>query len=86
MFAQKLRVEIEVNGEKKACPLDWLDSFAMRNFTRSAEFDDTLPIAEGRMEAGSNVSQQRLAQALEEWFNGRGMGQGKTVRVQISAA
>jgi hypothetical protein len=86
MFAQKLRVEVEVNGEKKPCPLEWLDSFAMRNFTRSAEFDDTLPIAEGRMEAGLNVSQQRLAQALEEWFNGRGMGQGKTVKVQVSAA
>ena len=83
MFAQKLIVEIEVGGEKKPCPLDWLDSFAMRNFTRAAEFDDTLPTGEGRLEAGSKIDIKRLAQALEEWFNGRGMGQGKTVRVTV---
>ncbi|HXW18456.1 MAG TPA: hypothetical protein VEJ39_09135 [Candidatus Acidoferrales bacterium] len=85
MFAQKLQVEIELDGEKKPCPLEWLDSFAMRNFTRSAEFDDTLPTGAGHLEAGLNIDPKRLAAALEEWFNGRGMGHGKTVRVEVSA-
>jgi len=55
VYAQKLRVEIVMNGERRPCPLDWLDSFCMRNFTGQAEFDDTLPIAEGLLEAGFRV-------------------------------
>ena len=83
MFARKFQVEIIVDGEKRPCPLEWLDSFAMRNFTRSAEFDDTLPAGDGRLETGLRVDPNRLCQALDEWFNARGMGKGKRVQVQI---
>ena len=50
MFARKIRVDYEENGQLLPCPLKWLDSFSMRNFTNATVFDDTLPIADGRME------------------------------------
>ena len=64
-------------------PLDWLDSFCMRNFTGSGEFDDTLPLDDGRLEAGLNVQPARLATAMGEWFTKRGKGNGKPVRVKL---
>jgi hypothetical protein len=86
MFAQKLQVDVRVGGEKMPAPLDWLDGFCMRNFTGSAEFDDTLPTGEGRLEAGLNVDRDRLAAALGEWLTKRGKGNGKPVSVEIAAA
>jgi hypothetical protein len=68
MFARKIRVEYEANGHKLPCPLKWLDSFSMRNFTNSSVFDDTLPLADGRMEIGSSVPLDRLKDAMEDWF------------------
>jgi len=56
MFARKISVEYEQNGERKPCPLKWLDSFSMRNFTNATVFDDTLPVADGRMEIGTSVA------------------------------
>jgi hypothetical protein len=85
MYAQKLIVEIIANGERRPCPLDWLDSFCMRNFTGQAEFDDTLPTGEGVIEAGLRVSPERLAAAMGEWLTQRGKGDGRTVRVEISS-
>ena len=35
MFARRIRVEYEENGRRVACPLKWLDSFSMRNFTNA---------------------------------------------------
>ena len=64
-------------------PLEWLDSFCMRNFTGSGEFDDTLPVGEGRLEAGLGVNRERLAAAMGEWFTRRGKGEGKPIRVEI---
>lgn len=55
----------------------------MRNFTGSAEFDDTLPTGEGRLEVGLRVEPARLAQAMGEWLTKRGKGNGKPVRVEI---
>ncbi len=83
MFARKLHVEIIDDGKARPCPLEWLDSFAMRNFTGSAEFDDTLPIADGEMEAGLKVEPARLAQALEDFLNKRGKGGGRRLEVKI---
>jgi len=85
MYARKLRVEIVVNGERKACPLEWLDAFCMRNFTGSAEFDDTLPIAEGEIEASLRVDPSHFARAFEEWLTKRGKGNGQPVSVEIRA-
>lgn len=86
MFAQKLQVDVLVGGQKKPAPLDWLDSFCMRNFTGSAEFDDTLPLGEGKVEAGLDVDPGRLAAAMGEWLTKRGKGNGKPVTVNITTA
>ena len=84
MYARKLKVEVVVDGERRPCPLEWLDAFCMRNFTGAAEFDDTLPTAEGAMEASLRVDPQRLAAAMSEWLTKRGKGNGKPVQVEIS--
>ncbi len=68
MFARKIAVEYEQQGARYACPLKWLDSFAMRNFTNDPIFDDTLPVADGVMEVGARVPLSRLKEALEDWF------------------
>jgi hypothetical protein len=72
MFARKIRVEYEANGHKLPCPLKWLDSFSMRSFTNSSVFDDTLPLADGRMEIGSSVPLDHLKDAMEDWFRRKG--------------
>jgi hypothetical protein len=86
MYARKLRVETVIEGERRAAPLDWLDNFCMRNFTGSAEFDDTLPTGEGQLEAGLRVDPSRLARAMSEWFTKRGKGGGKPVKIEIREA
>jgi hypothetical protein len=68
MFARKIRVEYEANGTRLPCPLKWLDSFSMRNFTNASIFDDTLPVADGHMEIGSSVPLDQLKDAMEDWF------------------
>jgi len=68
MFARKIRVEYEENGQRLACPLKWLDSFSMRNFTNASVFDNTLPVADGAMEIGTNVPISDLKDAMEDWF------------------
>jgi hypothetical protein len=70
MFARKIRVDYEGPEQKetKACPLKWLDNFAMRNFTNATVFDDTLPLGDGRMEIGSTVPLEQLREAMEDWF------------------
>jgi hypothetical protein len=55
----------------------------MRNFTGSAEFDDTLPVGEGKLEVGLTVDLARLAQAMSEWFTKRGKGNGQPVRIEF---
>jgi hypothetical protein len=55
----------------------------MRNFTRAAEFDDTLPLTDGHMEASYRVQPDRLAAALGDWFTQRGKGQGQPVTILI---
>jgi len=68
MFARKVRVEFDEEGKLQPCPLKWLDSFSMRNFTNATVFDDTLPIADGQMEIGTNVPLDQLREAMEDWF------------------
>jgi len=83
MFARKLQADIIIDSARRPAPLDWLDSFCMRNFTGSAEFDDTLPTGEGRLEAGLRVDPARLAAAMSDWFTKRGKGNGKKVVLEI---
>jgi hypothetical protein len=72
MFARKLRVEYVEQGERKPCPLKWLDSFAMRNFTNDPVFDDTLPVGDGLLEAGVRVPLDRLQADMTDWFRRKG--------------
>jgi hypothetical protein len=68
VFARRIRVEYEQNGRRLPCPLKWLDSFAMRNFTNASVFDNTLPVADGVMEIGTRVPVEELKAAMEDWF------------------
>jgi hypothetical protein len=68
MFARRIRVEYEENGRRHACPMKWLDSFSMRNFTNASLFDNTLPVADGVMEIGTKVPVSELKAAMEDWF------------------
>lgn len=68
MFARKISIEYEENGQRQPAPLKWLDSFSMRNFTNDPIFDDTLPVGDGRMEIGTKVPLVRLKDAMEDWF------------------
>jgi hypothetical protein len=72
MFAHKIRVEYEENGQRLPCPMKWMDSFSMRNFTNASIFDDTLPVADGRMEVGAKVPLEELKTAMEDWFRKKG--------------
>jgi hypothetical protein len=72
MYAQKLKVDVVIRGETRACPLDWLDQFCMRNFTNSADFDDTLPVADGQVEASFRLTPERFAEGLAAWLTQRG--------------
>lgn len=69
MFARKLTIErVDATGEAHLCPIKWIDSFSMRNFTNDAIFDDTLPIGDGLLEAGYRVPLDRLQTSMEDWF------------------
>jgi hypothetical protein len=72
MFARKIRAEYEHDHQTLPCPLKWLDSFSMRNFTNAPAFDDTLPVSDGEMEIGTNVPLDHLQEAMEDWFRRKG--------------
>lgn len=84
MYAQKFKVNVIVRGERKPCPMEWLDQFCMRNFTNAAEFDDTLPTGEGRVEASFRLTPERFAEGLAAWLTRRGKGEGQAVRVEVT--
>lgn len=88
MFARRLTVvRIDGAGMRHACPVRWIDSFAMRNFTNDAVFDDTLPAGDGLLEAGYRVPLDRLQAALEDWFRRKGyLKPGERVEVRESSA
>ncbi len=69
MFSRKVSVRYGKDDKTmQACPLKWLDNFAMRNFTNDPIFDDTLPVGDGAMEIGTHVPVVRLRESMEEWF------------------
>ena len=69
MFVRKISIQrIDAEGRLTPCPLAWIDNFAMRNFTNDAVFDDTLPAADGLLEAGSRVPLDLLHAAMDDWF------------------
>jgi len=72
MYARKIKIEYEEAGERKPCPIKWLDNFSMRNFTNDQIFDDTLPVSDGVMEVGARVPLEKLKTAMEDWFKRKG--------------
>jgi hypothetical protein len=73
MFARRISVQrIDASGAAHACPIRWIDNFAMRNFTNDPVFDDTLPLADGLLEAGHRVPLDRLQPAMGDWFRRKG--------------
>src|SRR6266705_2102758 len=86
MYAQRFLVDVVIRGERRACPLEWLDQFCMRNFTNAAEFDDTLPVADGQVEVSFRLTPQRFADGLAAWLTQRGKGEGQPVLVEASLA
>jgi len=84
MYAQRFRVEVIIRGLRKDCPVDWLDQFCMRNFTNAAEFDDTLPLADGKVEASYRLTPERFGDGLAKWLTQRGKGEGAPVVVEVT--
>ncbi|MFZ0274786.1 MAG: hypothetical protein WB524_17255 [Acidobacteriaceae bacterium] len=84
MWVRKLRIErVLANGQALPCPIAWIDNFAMRNFTNDAIFDDTLPVADGLLEAGSRIPLDRLREAMQDWFRRKGyLAANETLRVE----
>jgi hypothetical protein len=73
MFARRILIQlIDASGASHPCPIRWIDNFAMRNFTNDPVFDDTLPAADGLLEAGHRVPLDRLQPAMEDWFRRKG--------------
>jgi hypothetical protein len=88
MFVRKLSIErIDATGTAHPCPIRWIDSFAMRNFTNDAIFDDTLPIADGLLEVGDRVPLDRLRINMEDWFRRKSyLAPGDQLRITELAA
>ena len=84
MFLRRLRIDrITAEGDAIPCPIAWIDNFAMRNFTNDAIFDDTLPVADGLLEAGFRVPLDRLTPAMEDWFRRKGyLAPAETLRIE----
>jgi hypothetical protein len=68
MFVRRVNVTYSSDGKTRPCPIKWLDSFAMRSFTNSPVFDDTLPLADGLLAIGLRVPLDALRDAMEDWF------------------
>lgn len=83
MFARKIHVEVLEPGEPRACPLQWLDSFAMRSFTGRSAFDATLPAADGRLEVGLQVNLDDLRRDMQDWLT-RKFGGGHSVKLRMT--
>ncbi len=83
MFVRKLMIErIDAGGEAYPCPIKWIDSFSMRNFTNDAIFDDTLPVGDGLLEVGYRVPLDRLQASMEDWFRRKGyLAAGDRLRI-----
>ena len=82
MFARKIKVEILAPGVVRPCPLTWLDNYCMRSFTGRSAYDETLPVADGQMEASFRVGLEALRADMEDWLT-RKFGQGETVKLRV---
>lgn len=85
MFAQRLTFYVEGPQGKSLVPKAWLDRFFMRNFTGHRTLDETLPVADGVVEAGFRVSAAEAASRLEAWLRGQKLlGPDERLRVECT--
>lgn len=74
MFARKLRLDLRApGGALVPVPQAWLDQFFLRDFTGHSAFDETLPAADGLLEAGFAVDPAGVQRQFETWLRGRKM-------------
>jgi hypothetical protein len=83
MFARKIHVEVLERAGPRPCPVAWLDSFCMRNFTGRSGFDETLPVGDGRLEASFRVDLEGLRIDMEDWLT-RKFGEGRQVQLRLT--
>ncbi len=87
MYSRQISVRYQNNGKLQPCPIKWLDSFSMRNFTNDSIFDDTLPVADGLMRVGTRVPLDRLKEAMEDWFRRKSyLGKDQQLTIKESGA
>ena len=55
----------------------------MRSFTGRSAFDETLPVADGLIEAGFGVDLEALRADLDDWLT-RKFGAGKPISVSLT--
>jgi hypothetical protein len=73
MFARKLRLALRTAAGEAPVPKAWLDQFFLRDFTGLSAFDETLPAADGELEAGFGVPLEVVWGEFEKWLRGREM-------------
>jgi len=73
MFARKLRLTLRTPGGVTPVPKAWMDQFFLRDFTGASAFDETLPAADGLLEAGFSVGAEAIREQFEKWLRGRKM-------------
>jgi len=83
VFARKIQIHVLGPGVPRPCPIAWLDSFFMRSFTGPSAFDESLPLADGLIEAGFGLDLEALRVDLEDWLT-RKFGGGKEVKLALT--
>ncbi len=83
MFARKIEVTVIEPGDSRPCPIAWLDSYSMRNFTGRSAFDRLLPAADGLIEAGFDIELPTLQADMEDWLT-RKFGKGSPVKLRLA--
>jgi hypothetical protein len=78
VFARKLTLELVRGQRAEPVPRAWLDQFFLRNFTGYSAFDETLPAADGVLEAGLCVDADQVQRQFEKWLRGRRMIEADT--------
>jgi hypothetical protein len=71
MFANRLRLVLGEGDEERPVPKAWLDQFFLRSFTGYSAFDETLPVADGEIEAAHSVKPGEVREHLERWLRAR---------------
>jgi len=71
MFALSFHVSLCAGEDQTPAPKAWLDQFFMRNFTGHRAFDETLPVADGLLEAAYSVRPEEICELFERWLHGR---------------